>query len=166
MLKQSNVNQVECVGQKANSARALLFVAIALAGVVGPSASADELEFVWARSFGGTNFDNGLGAAVYPSGDAVIVGYFRDTVDFDPTTGVDERTSNGHFDVFVTKLGADGSYQWTATFGSTSQDQGNAVALDDAGNIFSSGNFVLPLISIRPPAKTFTPPSMTAQTFS
>jgi uncharacterized protein (TIGR03437 family) len=43
-------------------------------------------------------------------------------------------------DVFVTKLDANGNILFTTTFGGKGSDQGNAIALDSAGNIWVGGS--------------------------
>jgi hypothetical protein len=38
------------------------------------------------------------------SGNSYVTGYFSGTVDFDPGSGVDSHTSNGGYDVFLSKF--------------------------------------------------------------
>ena len=42
-------------------------------------------------------------------GNAYLGGTFEGTVDLDPTAGIDQHTSNGELDIFVTRLNANGS---------------------------------------------------------
>ncbi|MCP4710550.1 MAG: hypothetical protein GY869_18150 [Planctomycetes bacterium] len=95
----------------------------------------------WARTFGGDYFDFGQSVTVSSMGSVLVTGYFWGTVDFDSSEEVDEHTSNGAFDVFVSKLNADGSYVWTATIGSSNYDYGNGIAVDFANNILVTGFF-------------------------
>ncbi len=67
-------------------------------------------DFIWARTFGGSQGDCPEGVASDTNSNALIIGYFNETVDFDPGPGVDEHTSNGSPDVFVTKLPPDGNW--------------------------------------------------------
>ena len=60
--------------------------------------------FHWARTWGGFEDDRGYGVAIDGNGNAYITGFFGGTVDFDPGSGVDEYTSIGSLDVFLTKL--------------------------------------------------------------
>ena len=56
------------------------------------------------------------------SGNVYVCGTFQNSIDFDPTTGVDEKTSlSSFFSAFVTRLNADGSYGWTQTMTGTGQ---------------------------------------------
>ena len=53
---------------------------------------------------GGTGLDRGFGIALDGVGDVYITGYFQETADFDPGSGVSNRTSKGNFDIFISKL--------------------------------------------------------------
>jgi hypothetical protein len=69
--------------------------------------------FVWARTWGGSDNwdgDEGYGVAADGSGNAFVTGYFNETVDFDPGPGVDNHTSNGGWDVFLSKFPPDGNW--------------------------------------------------------
>jgi hypothetical protein len=85
--------------------------------------------------------DGAMGVAVADSGDAYCTGHFSDTVDFDPGSGNDDHSSNGHYDVFISKIDSAGDFQWAATWGSTVYDVGYGVAADSAGNACIIGDF-------------------------
>ena len=105
---------------------------------LGPKGS-----YQWTRTFGGSLRDTAWGVATDADGNVIVTGEYRGTVDFDPTEGVDIHTSNGADDVFITKLGSDGSYHWTHTFGGTDiNDKGFDVVTDGAGNVYVTGGFV------------------------
>ncbi|MCP4707367.1 MAG: hypothetical protein GY869_01975, partial [Planctomycetes bacterium] len=55
--------------------------------------------------------------------------------------GTDLHTANGSADIYITKLNADGSYGWTATFGADGWDQGMDLATDTSGNVYATGYF-------------------------
>jgi len=95
----------------------------------------------WTATWGGDSADYVEDVAVDSFNNIVATGYFLNTVDFDPGTGVDEQTGNGSYDVFVTRLGSDGGYQWTKTFGGAQWDQSGNLSVDSAGNIFVTGTF-------------------------
>jgi len=98
--------------------------------------------FRWTRTLGGEGDDLACDLAVDNQGNILVTGWFRSTVDFDPTAGVDQHTAYGGYeDVFVTKLLADGSYGWTQTFGGGNSDRGGGVATDSAGNVLVTGSF-------------------------
>lgn len=97
--------------------------------------------YCWTRIFGGADNDEVKGMTLDPSGNPVIAGSFYSTADFDPGAGVDNRLSAGSDDAFVTKIGSDGSYMWTKTFGGTFVDESEGVAVDLSGNILVNGYF-------------------------
>jgi putative cell wall-binding protein len=97
---------------------------------------------VWARAFGGANFDQGFGVAVDAAGNVHTTGRFAGTADFDPGSGVANLTSAGIDDVFVSKLDSAGNLVWAHAFGGTSFDEGRGVAVDAAGNVHTTGWFV------------------------
>jgi len=72
--------------------------------------------------------------------DIAIVGVFAGTLDFDPGPGVDEHSSVVG-EIFVAKLGLDGSYGWTRNFGGPGYDAGTGIAADPEGNIVVTGTF-------------------------
>jgi hypothetical protein len=61
-------------------------------------------EFEWAIAVGGSFGDQGRGIAIDASNRVYVTGHFRDTVDFDPTTGNEEIISNGDADCYVIRL--------------------------------------------------------------
>ncbi|MFH1445469.1 MAG: hypothetical protein ABIF08_03245 [Nanoarchaeota archaeon] len=66
--------------------------------------------FIWARTWGGTNWDFGYGISSNNLGDVFIVGAFSGISDFDPGLTVDERSSHGGWDAFITKFPPDGNW--------------------------------------------------------
>jgi len=98
--------------------------------------------FLWAKSFGGTRIDRGYSIAVDNSGNVYTTGYFRNTVDFDPSGGTSELTSTGETEIFVSKLNASGSFLWAKSFGGVSDDEGASIAADSSGNVYTSGIFL------------------------
>ena len=76
-----------------------------------------------------------------PNGNAIVVGTFGGTGDFNDGAGTDTHSSLGAMDVFVAKYDANGTFQWAKTFGGTGQDQAYNVATDADGNIFVIGTY-------------------------
>ncbi len=96
--------------------------------------------FEWARTWGGSIEDWGLGVAADGSGSAYAAGYFMGTVDFDPGGG-DLHNSNGGRDVFVSKFDSYGNFEWAQTWGGSVRDYAYGVAADDPGNVYVTGHF-------------------------
>jgi hypothetical protein len=101
--------------------------------------------FVWAKSMGSTNPDAGRSIAVDAIGNVYTTGYFTGTVDFDPGAGVYNLMSPGNNDIYVSKLNASGAFVWAKRMGggagSDLHDFGNDIALDNSGNIYTTGSF-------------------------
>jgi len=97
--------------------------------------------FKWARTWGGSDWDEGFGVAVDGSGNVYVSGYLRGTVDFDPGSGVDNHTSNGTRDVFLSKFDSSGDFEWARTWGGSDWDEGCGVAVDGSGNVYVTGEF-------------------------
>ncbi len=97
--------------------------------------------FLWAKSFGGSSPDRGQSITVDESGNVYTTGYFDKTVDFDPSTGVDNHTSNGGEDIFIQKMNASGNFLWAKTFGGNSYDYGTSITIDKSGNVYATGHF-------------------------
>jgi len=98
--------------------------------------------YLWTKSFGA---ETGGGTATNVTLDIqrriILTGDFSNTVDFDPGEGVDEHTSKGRRDVFVTRLTADGEHILTDTFGATADDLTCGAAVDAEGNVLVAGDF-------------------------
>ncbi|MCK4721614.1 SBBP repeat-containing protein [bacterium] len=106
----------------------------------------------WARTWGGIYRDGGYGVAADESGNIYVTGEFGGTVDFDPGPGIDEHSSNGDDDIFLTKFDSYGTFQWARTWGGPDYwdnlnnmdkdlDKGSGVAVDGSGNVYVTGSF-------------------------
>ena len=97
--------------------------------------------FLWARSFGGTNNDISKSIGIDASGNVYTTGYFQIVVDFDPGTGISNLFSAGADDVFIQKLDASGNFLWARSFGGTNTDIGNSIGIDASGDVYTAGYF-------------------------
>lgn len=61
--------------------------------------------FVWAKSFVGTSAVECYSMILDASGNIYTTGYFHETIDFDPGSGVKNLISAGSRDIFICKLG-------------------------------------------------------------
>ncbi len=92
---------------------------------------------LWAKQSGGTSLEVGRGIAVDGSGNPYITGYFEGSAIFGSTT----LTSSGSYDVFIAKYDANGNFQWANRAGSSGDDFGRNVSVDDNGNSYITGTF-------------------------
>jgi len=99
--------------------------------------------FVWVKNWGSASGDDGgldvtCTNGYYPT----VTGYFSGTVDFNPNSGSDPRTSNGSTDVFVTSISYTGSYDFTRVWGGSGRDIGYDIVYDnDKDELLVVGSF-------------------------
>jgi len=98
-------------------------------------------EFEYVRIWGGAGWDRGLAVAADNVGNAWVTGIFEETVDFDPGPGDELHTSNGSYEVFLSKFDAGGELQWVGAWGGEYFDEGNGVAVDGEGSAYVTGYF-------------------------
>jgi len=93
----------------------------------------------FATYLGGSGEDDGYAIAIDGSGNSYVTGQTKST-NFPTVAGAHSTTNAGGFDVFVTKLSADGSSLVFSTYvGGSGDDSGNAIAVDGSGNVFVAG---------------------------
>jgi hypothetical protein len=103
-----------------------------------------DLEHRWTHTFGGQSFglpDFGLGIAVGPDGGILATGEFHGSTDFDPGQGMDQRTSKGFADIYLTRYSREGERLWTWTAGGPASERGWAAAFGPGGEAFVTGRF-------------------------
>jgi hypothetical protein len=91
----------------------------------------------WSRSFGSASNETMRSLAVDDLGNAIITGYFSDSVDF----GGGNLVTAGAGDIFLAKFGPAGTHQWSHRHGGVGADTGNSVATDALGNVYLTGYF-------------------------
>lgn len=96
---------------------------------------------IWARRVGGSGSEDGIAVGIDGSGNVVVAGYYSNTVDFDPGSGVNARTSNGSYDAFALELTSGGSYVWAASVGGAFTDYLQDMAVSAAGAVYLAGIF-------------------------
>jgi hypothetical protein len=97
--------------------------------------------FIWAKCVGGISSDNGNAISVDGSGNAYVTGSFIGTADFDPGVGTYNLSSSGLSDIFILKLDAAGNFLWARSMGGIGDDIGFSIAVDDSGNVYTTGLF-------------------------
>jgi hypothetical protein len=95
---------------------------------------------VYSTFLGGFDLDDGMAIAVDGSGNAYVAGETGST-NFPTTAGAFDRTINGAFDTFVTKLNATGSALVYSTYlGGSAVEFPSRIAVDTSGNAFVVGS--------------------------
>lgn len=92
---------------------------------------------LWAKSFGGSEYDYAYGIATRADGTAVVMGAFKGTATFCDTT----FTSAGDYDIFVLSLDTDGTVAWVKAFGGAGRDEGRGATVHTDGTAVVAGFF-------------------------
>lgn len=99
--------------------------------------------FKWARTWGGAGVeDAGMLVATDSANNVYITGRYSSTgCNFNPWGAADMHSSNGSFDVFVSKFDPAGTFQWAKTWGASGWDAPTAITRDNADHIYVTGKF-------------------------
>jgi len=96
-------------------------------------------ELVYSTFLGGAGDDIGYAITIDAEGNAYITGTTASD-NFPTTDGAYDRSFNGNYDVFITKLNSSGTALVYSTFlGGAGTDSGNAIAIDAEGNAYITG---------------------------
>jgi len=102
-------------------------------------------KFEWAGQLKNGNYSEAMGIASDSKGNVYAVGIFDSRMDLDPGPGAGDTlfvTPVMGSDIYIVKLDPAGKLIWgKAVGGDGSVDQGYGVALDEAGNVYVTGNF-------------------------
>ncbi len=100
--------------------------------------------FVWAKNMGGQTLNDqasGLSIAIDINGEVVTGGKYKGSGDFDPGNGIINLTSNGNYDMFLTKMNSQGDLIWCESIGGTGSDICSSITTDLCGNVYATGYF-------------------------
>lgn len=98
-------------------------------------------DFVWAKAMGGVSLDLALAVSLDSEDNVYTTGRFQGTVDFDPSAGVEELSSEGASDTFVVKLDAAGAFVWALSFGGLLTETSNDITTDADDHLLIVGHF-------------------------
>jgi hypothetical protein len=97
--------------------------------------------FIWAKSIGGEDEEGVESICIDADNNIFIGGNFEGTSDFNPDAGIVSFTALGFFDDYIVKLYADGTFNWALTIGGVAGDELIELAIDNDGNLYSTGYF-------------------------
>jgi hypothetical protein len=98
-------------------------------------------DFIFAKKFGGSNFDIATNIHLDNENNIYLTGTFRNIADFDPNDESYLLTSNGFEDFFLLKLDADGEFIYCKQVGGLGNESCDGIDLDEYQNIYLSGSF-------------------------
>jgi hypothetical protein len=94
--------------------------------------------YLWAKNYDGTGNVYPSSIAVGPDGGPVTIGYFYNTVDFDPGSGLNKLTAPGSSSSrFIAKLGINGDFAWARAATFNIKD----LVVDADNGVFSVGSY-------------------------
>jgi len=94
----------------------------------------------WAVGAGGTENEEAGSIAMDANGSCYVTGYFQGTVQFGATTLI--SLSTGTSDIFVSKIGPAGIWQWAKSCGGYNSDFGEGIGVDNDGNLYITGTYI------------------------
>ena len=98
--------------------------------------------FIWARKFSGANGDEyGKSITLDKLGNVYSTGYYSDSTDFDPGTGVYYLTAE-YYDIYISKLDSGGNFIWAKRIGGPDYDEPTKILLDAGNNVYITGSYV------------------------
>ncbi len=97
--------------------------------------------FIFVKPWGSTETDSAIDVEISSGNLAMVTGWFKESVDFDPSAGEEILTSAGGLDVFLTVFDSSGDFQWVKVFGGAGNDYGRGISIDLTDNAYISGYF-------------------------
>jgi len=105
--------------------------------------SAQPPSWLWSKSLGGSQADNGICRTADWAGNSYLTGQFNGSADFDPGPGAFTFTAASALsDVFITKLDSSGNLLWAKQIGGTAADVATALTITPfSSDIYLTGYF-------------------------
>jgi len=101
-------------------------------------------QVIWAKKEGGNMSENAYGVTVDSQNNILLTGQFQGSTSIAGvpfTSALDPVTNLSSFDFFISKYSSNGSDLWAKSGFAEYEDRGLAVAVDDADNVFFTGQF-------------------------
>jgi hypothetical protein len=94
---------------------------------------------VWAKSFGGAGDDVANKIESDRKGGFYLLGNFQQTADLDPGVGTFNATASTNWDVFLSRINADGDLRWSNQFTASDELFFADIAVDNSGSVYTAG---------------------------
>lgn len=98
-------------------------------------------DYQWGLAWGGINFDLGWAPLVDSSDDLLLFSSFRLTVDIDPGPEEYQISSNGGYDIALSKFNPAGEFQWVVQIGGSGNDNFIYGDIDNSDYLYGTGGF-------------------------
>jgi len=98
----------------------------------------------WTKSIDGPNVSEGTGVTSDLSGNVIVTGNYAVSA----TIGTTSYTSSGSSDFYISKYDPLGNLLWSRSYGGVNWDKSQAITCDQNGNIYITGRFLSPNITI------------------
>ena len=96
---------------------------------------------LWDKILTGNGNVGANGIAVDSQNNVLIAGNFAGTIDFDPSAGVSELTSQSEDDVFIEKLDTEGNFIWVKQLAGNISDGAIDILADSQDDIYTLGYY-------------------------
>lgn len=98
-------------------------------------------KFVWAKSIGAEERDEGVAIEWNENGNLYLTGSFESQVDFDRILKNYTLSSEGSADIFLAKMDSNGSIIWVRSVGNQEDQRPYCITVDQEENIITAGRF-------------------------
>ncbi len=95
--------------------------------------------YLWTIVWGGNNYIYVVKQEADAAGAIYLTGSFAGTIDFDPGSGVDQRTADNGEITYLTKFSPDGTHEWVRVWGDELGTLPYDIDVDSSGNALVSG---------------------------
>jgi len=100
---------------------------------------------LWAKDAASNRDRKGTGITSDAMGNIYLIGnYYYDTITF----GNIALTNTGQWDIFITKYDSNGNVLCAKSVGGCSSDEGTSITTDKTGNVYITGNFDSPTLTL------------------
>jgi len=93
---------------------------------------------LWSKNFLNDGQDKGTAVACDSQGNVVLGGQFTNVLNLG---GADLDSPNGYYDAFIGKFDPNGQHLWSRSFGGTSNDAVQGLAIDPGDDVLATGFF-------------------------